>query len=215
MNQFDEFRSFISDFGEMSWVVVCVKASIEKSTMAFSQILGEEIIQNASLILNDKNGRVGPYIPIIQPNNCDWCIVLYSFGQWISFEDQAELISKSLKTQVLLYEAEDTGGSEGMTLFENGNKTVEYLSDYQAEYLHDIMEEVKESEESIYEEIEEVNKLKKDVKKEIVADYNIVFEKLNINAIGLYPTVNGEVVVNEKIVSQLRGVNLIKMEYTV
>lgn len=207
MSQFDDFRNVISDFGDLSWSIVAVKAGIDETGKLLAQTLNSELLPNATLTARKKYEALGNYIAISQVKECEWVMIYYSLGQYQSFNKYAKAISEKLKTQVLVYEAEDTSGAEGVALFENGSKIINYYTVEQSEYLDDLKDEVSAYDDEMEEDDEEDSY----AEKEIVDDYGLVFEQLGIKTVDLYPNENGNVSIEQKNMTLIERVDLIRV----
>lgn len=201
MSDFNEFRAFlINSFGDLSWTIVMVKAPLEQTTMEFAKMLGYEVLKNVAMEVPKAYDAIGSNITVLKLKESNWSLILYCIGYWSSFTDQALTLSSNLNTQVLVYEAEDTSGSEIIELFENGSKRIRYISLQQQE----LEKEFKKRKRS--------RKPKNDFE-EVITDYKTIFDQLNIKLIGFYPTDNNTIAIALDKMAQVERVDLIKRDY--
>lgn len=208
MTNFSEFKEFISNFGECSWIIAAVNAPIEQVSKEFANLMGKELIEDVKFESPGKHDEVGQFKTIQQLKNCKWSIILYCFVVWEDFTENAKNLSKTLNTTVLLYDVEDSSGTEAIKLYDKGRYKKGILTKEQSEYITQLMQEINTNDSNTQEQAKaeetENNSL------QIIDSYEMIFKKLKIQLLGIYPKQDGTIAINPEKVSSIYKVNLIK-----
>lgn len=209
MDRFKRFRDFVNCFGTASWLVAAVKAPIDSVTGSLAAMLGREPVIDARVEPPTDSEATNNYITVIQPTDAQWTIVFFCLGDWHDYSEEIRALSRDLGTLVLDYSAEDTSAAEGMTLYESGVKQKEFLTDHDANYLYELMQEVYDCEEDGEQQYERWKSEKEKVV-ERVDDYGLVWERLGIAPITAYVKANGAVAIAEEDLARVKRVDLIE-----
>jgi ankyrin repeat protein len=104
--------------GHPEWSVAFVHGPIEDVSKAYSEIM--KAARRETDVAKKKISSASKFVHLLQLKGSAWTILLSALGFYETIKNEAQALTKQLKTRVFTYAAEDTSGAEGYELFENG-----------------------------------------------------------------------------------------------
>ena len=135
----EAFTRFVLDFGDASCVILFAETPIDAVSDAYAAAVGSEIARGVPVTATADTGY-GPSGTVAAVKGSDWVQICHRVGCWEAFD--AAAFSKILNVPAVAFEAEDTSGSVGLTLYEPGAPPERFLTADDAEYQTQLYEDV-------------------------------------------------------------------------
>ena len=118
MSDLSTFQKYAGDFGNYSFFIIFVKADAGAVAEAYAKATGQPLHRNIPVTASKETGYA-PIGGVVGLSDSDWTTVFHRVGSWESFD--AGKIARDLKTDILVFQAEDTSGSIGCELIVPGS----------------------------------------------------------------------------------------------
>lgn len=145
MDKSDTFQDYVGDFGNYSWVVLFVNASIDVVSNLYGETLQREMVHNLPITtsLPKQTDQYDPTGAVVQVIDSDWVIIFHQVGRYIPLDSVSDF-SQKLRAKVLVFSGEDTSGTVDCELFSPDNTKTRYQTTEDFEEEAEIYEEMAE-----------------------------------------------------------------------